>query len=184
MVRTINPGGIRGSIYDRRATTISLTYAASVAGPYAETTVATYTVPTARKAALVNVSARMTGAIVATMLSYEAVAVAPHGTTTRATYTTPTGRQAMIATGGGTVTRQTAGGAIGLVRARIVPGINHLWSVTMWNNAVSALTHGDVPAGGIALAGGTISLTTDDTTTGGTVAYNLGFQIVEFDPGV
>lgn len=118
-----------------------------------------------------------------------AIAVAatgPHGDTSRGTYTVPAAKRAAIPFISLTIRRVTAAAPLAEVYLRILltPSGGAAAEVVRFNNPSNAV-EGDtsvvVPFEMVLQPGDLIDIHSFDGSTGGTVAYEAGFALTEFD---
>ncbi len=120
-----------------------------------------------------------------TYLTYSQNGIAPHAFTLRATYTVPANRRALVTSVGLYFRRQTAAAPVGLVS--LMAGVDLDISqqfVAMSrsvDNTVNALLDVSYPGQIWLKAGQDFHLATSDAGTGGTCAYTLVAEIIEFD---
>ena len=105
----------------------------------------------------------------------------PHSETVRATYTVPTGKKAFLASMDLGAERHAASTTDGVWQIFIVAGAAEVVRAFSEDSTVYARVHKSLSQAGIILAGQDISLRTSDVSTGGTVLYAGGWNIVEFD---
>lgn len=114
-------------------------------------------------------------------VGYLAVAVAPHTTTTRATYTVPTGRKAFITALHAEVYRRDAPTTAGKVYAQVFWSGVVMLKASHLNATVGSVERSSVGVDNALMAGDTVFIETCDLSTGGTMDYQVGVAIVEFD---
>jgi len=116
----------------------------------------------------------------ATQQGYYGV-IAPHADTVRATYTVPTGKKAMVTGVHGHIRRVTAATTVGLVtinfrrQATIYQVLQHV------DNNVNSMKDVSMLQTTALSAGETLSESTEDLSTGGTMELRIGRHITEFD---
>lgn len=114
------------------------------------------------------------------VVEYDAI-VAPHAVTTRWTYTCPAGKVARVKRFAGRLLRITAAATLGAPQVVILyNGASDAFNLALFDNAISGMvTESDAP-GLLLLPGETIGAKSVDTSTGGTVWYNVLAVIDEY----
>ena len=123
---------------------------------------------------------------VARQLNYSAGGVVPHGATQRATYTVPAGKRAFCDAFFTSVRRSGAAAPVGVaqVYAQYTPNggtAGLMGMASLSTNNVNDTTSGSGTGMGIMYAGDVLGIFSSDTSTGGTVDYNIHYKITEFD---
>lgn len=116
---------------------------------------------------------------------YNAQNVAPHASTERWRYTCPVGKRAYVSLASISMMRQTAPGAVNLAQAfiRINDGAvdGDYGSCMVLSNTVGAEQHQTFGQFGWLTTAQYVAGYTVDASTGGTFAYYISVQIIQFD---
>lgn len=113
--------------------------------------------------------------------TYEAGTIAPHAETTRWTYTVPANKKLRICSAHAFIQRESAAGAVSFHGVRVKHDGNTFLTASSRNNAIvdAVITNSNPQVD--AIAGSVITATTQDNSTGGTVAYGAFMQAYEYD---
>jgi hypothetical protein len=115
-------------------------------------------------------------------ITADTAALAPAGATARTTYTVPTARKFKLDALWLMMHRVTVGAPVGQYAVSVtITGLLFVHKVTSLNNAVDAISELNLNATLDILAAGTLSVTTQDASTGGTVDYHGYLNGIEYD---
>ena len=114
-------------------------------------------------------------------IDYLGTAIAGHSVTVRATYTTPTGKKAFLGAASLQFLRVTAAGVLGQIHTYFFAAGSMILMAQLLDNTAGAHLEREINLNAVLLDGESISFSTFDASTGGTVNYSLGAAIMEFD---
>ena len=116
--------------------------------------------------------------------SYAAI-IAPAGYTIRWTYTCPTGKKAVAEAISVRLWRQTAATTLGTAygEIRTVVGTDYQINtfVLVYDNSLTTSYFNACPTQATLYAGEQLTAATNDTTTGGTIAYVMAAKLTQYD---
>jgi len=115
------------------------------------------------------------------MIAYRANGVAPHTVTIRASYTVPAGKKAMVVFSSAMIMRATAATTVGRVHGNAGTPTAGTFDCYHKNNTVDSMVTVQNAEMIVVGAGITLSITTEDLSTGGTMDYDLSVIYIEFD---
>jgi hypothetical protein len=114
--------------------------------------------------------------------SFQNDAQVPHGVTNQFTYTVPTGRKAFVTSLAVSIVRMTAAAPVGICNVTARWDLNDEAIVLVtFDNTVGGGRALAAGGGSIVLAGKTFTFASQDLSTGGTMSFESGASIIEFD---
>jgi len=115
-------------------------------------------------------------------LTYSGTGIAPHATTQRFSYTVPSGKKAIVLAAQANLQRATAATTAAITRASVqLQNTLVVDARISYDNNVGARASMNIAQAGVLLPGETVIGQTRDTSTGGTVDYEIDCLITEFD---